>query len=95
MYPGLDSNQAAYYGMITIMDEYIGKIISALKAKNMYDNTLLIFTTDVSWYNCMLNTISHLTFKCSLDISKYKCNTLLIYDSFKHEPLPAMKNNVN
>lgn len=47
MYPGIDNNQAKFYGMVTIMDEYIGKIISALKEKNMYDNTLLVFTTDV------------------------------------------------
>jgi arylsulfatase A-like enzyme len=33
------------------MDEAIGNITNALKAKGMFDNTLIIFTTDVSIVN--------------------------------------------
>jgi arylsulfatase A-like enzyme len=37
--------------MVTAMDEAIGNITKALKAKGMFDNTLIIFTTDVSIVN--------------------------------------------
>jgi len=36
----------AYYANITFVDEWIGNIISALKAKGMYDNALILFTSD-------------------------------------------------
>lgn len=35
-----------YYANITFIDEEIGKIINALKEKNMYDDSLIIFTAD-------------------------------------------------
>jgi arylsulfatase A-like enzyme len=34
--------------MVTAMDEAIGNITKALEAKGMFDNTLIIFTADVS-----------------------------------------------
>lgn len=37
---------AKYYAMITEMDSRIGEIIAALKEKNRYDNTLIIFAGD-------------------------------------------------
>lgn len=38
--------RAAYAGMISHMDDNVGKIVKALKAKGLYDNTLIIFTSD-------------------------------------------------
>lgn len=35
-----------YYAAITFIDEQIGRIISALKEKDMYDNTIICFTSD-------------------------------------------------
>ncbi|XP_067950758.1 arylsulfatase B-like [Watersipora subatra] len=46
MYPGMDRDKASYYGTVTIVDEYMGKIIAALKKRDMYDNSLIIFTSD-------------------------------------------------
>lgn len=37
---------AAYYGMITAMDEMIGSIISELKAQGMYENTYIVYMSD-------------------------------------------------
>jgi len=37
---------SAYYGMVTSMDNMIGQVIDALKAKGMYDNTYIIYTSD-------------------------------------------------
>jgi arylsulfatase len=35
-----------YYAKITLIDEYIGKIVKALEEKNMLDNTWIIYTSD-------------------------------------------------
>jgi arylsulfatase A-like enzyme len=37
---------ADYYGMISHLDDRIGMIISQLKEKGLYDNTVIIFTSD-------------------------------------------------
>ncbi len=37
---------AAYYGMITCMDDMIGEIINELKEQGLYDNTNIIYTSD-------------------------------------------------
>lgn len=39
-------SKAYYYGMISMMDHYIGKIIDKLESENLLDKTLIIFTTD-------------------------------------------------
>lgn len=39
-------NKALYYGMISMMDKYIGKILDYLDANGLTENTLIIFTTD-------------------------------------------------
>lgn len=41
---------ANYYGSITQIDDNIGEIIDALKAKDLYDNTLIIYTSDHGEY---------------------------------------------
>jgi arylsulfatase A-like enzyme len=35
-----------YYGMITMVDEYVGKIIRCLKKQNLFENTLVMITAD-------------------------------------------------
>jgi arylsulfatase A-like enzyme len=39
-------NKAIYYGMISMMDKYIGKILDNLKAVGQLENTIIVFTTD-------------------------------------------------
>ena len=38
--------RAAYYGMITELDELIGRVITTLKRTGQYDNTIIIYTSD-------------------------------------------------
>lgn len=38
--------RAAYAAMISYMDENVGKLIQTLKKEGIYDNTLIIFTSD-------------------------------------------------
>lgn len=44
-------NQAIYYGMVSMMDHYIGKILDHLEENGQLDNTLIIFTTDHGGFN--------------------------------------------
>lgn len=37
---------ALYYGMVTLVDDAVGRIIDSLKKHGVYDNTLIIFTSD-------------------------------------------------
>ncbi|MCL2641720.1 MAG: sulfatase-like hydrolase/transferase, partial [Phycisphaerales bacterium] len=37
---------AAYFGLVTLQDECIGRMVRALKDRGIWDNTLLIFTMD-------------------------------------------------
>ncbi|NGP45550.1 sulfatase-like hydrolase/transferase [Bacillaceae bacterium SIJ1] len=39
-------NMAVYYGMISMMDKYIGKILDQLDHLGLADNTIVVFTTD-------------------------------------------------
>ena len=47
-YAHLDPNRRTFAGMLAAMDEAVGRVADSLRAKGMYDNTLLVFTTDVS-----------------------------------------------
>ena len=38
--------RANYYGKITLIDHWIGRIVDALKARGTWDNTLVVFTAD-------------------------------------------------
>ena len=38
--------RAAYYGLISEVDDQIGRVIQALKDTNQYDKTLIVFTSD-------------------------------------------------
>lgn len=38
--------RAGYAAMVSYLDENIGKLVSKLKEENLYDNTLIIFTSD-------------------------------------------------
>ncbi len=42
----LARNIAVYYGMVSCMDKYIGKILDYLDKKGLRENTLVVFTTD-------------------------------------------------
>lgn len=35
-----------YYGMITQIDEHVGRLVNKLKAKGIYERTMIIFTSD-------------------------------------------------
>lgn len=43
---GLRQDIAVYYGMISLMDRYIGKILDRLDELGLSDNTIVVFTTD-------------------------------------------------
>ncbi|MHC4241225.1 MAG: arylsulfatase [Planctomycetota bacterium] len=43
---GLEKNQANFYGMITNIDENMGRLMSRLKELDLQENTILIFMTD-------------------------------------------------
>jgi arylsulfatase A-like enzyme len=46
-YPDIaDENRRAYAGMISAMDDQIGKVIAALEAKGLRENTLILFHSD-------------------------------------------------
>ncbi|MFG1395626.1 arylsulfatase B [Roseixanthobacter pseudopolyaromaticivorans] len=46
-YSGIaDPERRAYAAMITAMDEQIGKVVAALEARGMRDNTLIVFHSD-------------------------------------------------
>jgi arylsulfatase len=38
--------RAAYQGMITMIDDYVGKLVAALAVKGMLDNTFILFSSD-------------------------------------------------
>jgi len=42
----LNQVNAAYASMVYAMDENVGRLIAGLKAKGLYDNTTIIFTSD-------------------------------------------------
>lgn len=39
-------SRAKYYGMISLIDHHVGRIISVLEERNILDSTLVIFTSD-------------------------------------------------
>jgi choline-sulfatase len=39
-------SRRGYYGSVSFIDEQIGKILQTLKDRGMYDNTLILFTSD-------------------------------------------------
>jgi arylsulfatase A-like enzyme len=45
-YTQFKGNRRTYAGMVAAMDEAIGKIVGALQAEKMLDNTLIIFSSD-------------------------------------------------
>ena len=50
----LDLENKSYYvfkGMVTALDEAIGRVISSLKKNGLYKNTIIVFSSDVSMYS--------------------------------------------
>jgi len=45
-YKNLTGVRKTYAGMVAAMDEAIGQIVAALKEKGIYDNTLILFSSD-------------------------------------------------
>lgn len=47
LYPDVqDPARRKYLGLVTNMDDYVGAIIKALKANDMYENSVIIFSSD-------------------------------------------------
>ena len=53
---------AAYYGQVTMIDHYIGKIFDELKAQGLWDDTIVVFTADHGDHNGHFG----LFFKCTM-----------------------------
>ena len=45
-YPELNKHKATYLGMITGIDDSVKQVTEALKDKGMYENTIIIFSSD-------------------------------------------------
>lgn len=46
-YPSItDANRKAYAAMISVIDDEVGKLVSALENRGMRDNTLIVFSSD-------------------------------------------------
>lgn len=44
--PTLRANMAVYYGMISFVDDQVGRILDRLESLGVADNTIVVFTTD-------------------------------------------------
>ena len=56
MYDFVNNNpRRNYLGMVSHMDDGLRRIVEALEEKNMVDNTLLVFMSDVSKTNSAYN----------------------------------------
>lgn len=65
--------QAAYYGMISFIDDLVGKVLASLEASGLKDDTLVIFTSDhgdfagqyginEKWDTCLQDCLLHVPF---------------------------------
>lgn len=45
-YPATEDAHSSFAAMVTRLDKYVGEIIDLLKEKGVYDNTIIIFTSD-------------------------------------------------
>lgn len=46
LYSEYSSDERNYYGSITAMDEQVGRLVSFLKSKDVYNNTIILFCSD-------------------------------------------------
>lgn len=56
----------AWYANVSIIDEQVGAILTALKERGDYDNTIVFFTTDHGDFSCDLNRVDK--GQCLLDV---------------------------
>jgi arylsulfatase B len=43
---GMDADRAAYLAMVSQVDDTVGQVVAALKARGLYDNSVIIFQSD-------------------------------------------------
>ena len=57
MYPGETGNRQLAMAMMSALDDSVGATVQALKDNGMYDNSVIIFMSDVSYINviCIVN----------------------------------------
>ena len=47
LYPDVSNPyRRKYLGLVTAMDDYVGKLVSALQRKGLYNNTVIVFSSD-------------------------------------------------
>lgn len=47
----------AWYANVSLIDEQVGSVLTALRETGQYDNTLIVFTTDHGDFGCDLNLV--------------------------------------
>ena len=58
---------AYYYGNVTLIDHWVGRILDALKRRGLYDDTVIVFTSDHGEYLGDHNTYYKADFPCDSD----------------------------
>lgn len=76
---GLSEETARYYGMITNLDDNFGRLIDALEAKGVMDNTLIIFAGD--------NGTSSLHSQADLWVSGLRGRKTYVYENGVRVPM--------
>jgi len=76
-YENLDEDRlrkviALYYASITLVDDQVGKAVSALKKHNFWDNTLVIFLSDhgelLGYYGMLIKSVDEYPILCDVGL---------------------------
>ena len=58
-YPKInDQNRKTFAGMVSALDEAVGNVTSAWKRNGLYNNSVIVFTTDVSESSALNHCVS-------------------------------------